>query len=162
MINLLYQTWLENNRPISNSVVPHKRKQSTIGYQNVKHNYLENMFGVADIEYKQCKISDINDNEIYYYHIQPEWIDLAFYYENVFYNIDKDMLELIRNKPNVRILIWFPSEGFSLKMDRFMGDIIWSLGDMGIAFNKVFFVYGDLNITQNWERYKNNTKSKNK
>ena len=89
MINLLYQTWLENNRPISNSVVPHKRKQSAIGYQNVKHNYLENMFGVADIEYKQCKISDINDNEIYYYHIQPEWIDLAFYYENVFYNIDK-------------------------------------------------------------------------
>jgi hypothetical protein len=158
MINLLYQTWLENNRPISNSVVPHKRKQSTIGYQNVKHNYLENMFGVADIEYKQCKISDINDNEIYYYHIQPEWIDLAFYYENVFYNIDKDMLELIKNKPNVRILIWFPSEGFSLKMDRFIGDIIWSLGDMGIAFNKVFFVYGDLNITQNWERYKNNTR----
>ena len=40
MINLLYQTWI-NNVPISNSVPPHKRKMSGTGYGNVKSNYLE-------------------------------------------------------------------------------------------------------------------------
>ena len=51
MINLLYQTWI-NNTPISNSVPPHKRKINSNGYGNVKCNYLEKMLEVVGIEWK--------------------------------------------------------------------------------------------------------------
>jgi len=153
MINLLYQTWI-NEVPISNSVPPHKRKINSNGYGNVKCNYIEKMFEVEDIKWNSKSISTVNPNEITYYHIQPEWIDLAFFYENVFHHIDDNVLNLLRDPNNkVRILIWFPSEGFHLSMPRFLDDITWSINDKGIPFDKVYMVYGDLNIEQNYKTY---------
>ena len=65
MINLLYQTWI-NNVPISNSVPPHKRKINSNGYGNVKCNYIEKMFEVEDIKWNSKSISTVNPNEITY------------------------------------------------------------------------------------------------
>jgi len=153
MINLLYQTWI-NNIPISNSVPPHKRKIESNGYGNVKCNYLEKMLEVVDIKWNSKTIENINPDEITYYHIQPEWIDLAFFYENVFHYIDEPVLNLLRDPNNkVRLLIWFPSEGFHLSMPRFLDDITWSINDKGVPFDKVRMVYGDLKIEHNYEKY---------
>jgi len=153
MLNLLYQTWI-NNAPISNSVPPHKRKTNSNGYGNVKSHYLEKMLEVVGLEWKSLTVDNLDPNEITYYHIQPEWIDLAFFYENVFHYIDDKVLNMLRD-PNskVRLLIWFPSEGFHLSMPRFLDDITWSINDKGIPFNKVTMVYGDLNIKKNYEKY---------
>jgi len=153
MLNLLYQTWI-NGVPISNSVPPHKRKINSDGYGNVKSNYLEKMLEVVNFQWNSKSINDINKNDIVYYHIQPEWIDLAFYYENVFYHIDEPVLNLLRDpNNNIRVLIWFPSEGFHLSMPKFLDDIIWSIGNKGIPFKKVYMVYGDLNIVSSYEAY---------
>jgi len=153
MINLLYQTWI-NGVPISNSVPYHKRKINSNGYGNVKANYLEKMLEVVDAEWNSKTIDNVDPNEITYYHIQPEWIDLAFFYENVFHYIDEPVLNLLRDPNNkVRLLIWFPSEGFHLSMPRFLDDIIWSINDKGIPFEKVTMVYGDLNIEKSYEKY---------
>lgn len=153
MINLLYQTWI-NNVPISNSVPYHKRKINSNGYGNVKANYLEKMLEVVDVKWNPKTVDNVDPNEITYYHIQPEWIDLAFFYENVFHYIDEPVLNLLRDPNNkVRLLIWFPSEGFHLSMPRFLDDIIWSINDKGIPFKKVTMVYGDLNIEKNYEKY---------
>ena len=67
MINLLYQTWI-NNTPISNSVPPHKRKINSNGYGNVKCNYLEKMLEVVGIEWKSLTVDSLDPNEITYYH----------------------------------------------------------------------------------------------
>ena len=153
MLNLLYQTWI-NGVPISNSVPPHKRKINSDGYGNVKSNYLEKMLEVVNFQWNSKSINDINKNDIVYYHIQPEWIDLAFYYENVFYHIDEPVLNLLRDpNNNIRVLIWFPSEGFHLSMPKFLDDIIWSIGNKGIPFKKVYMVYGDLNIVSSYQAY---------
>ena len=153
MLNLLYQTWI-NNAPISNSVPPHKRKINPNGYGNVKSYYLEKMLEVVGLEWKQLTVDNFDPDEITYYHIQPEWIDLAFFYENVFHHIDDKVLNLLRDPDNkVKLLIWFPSEGFHLSMPRFLDDITWSINDKGIPFEKVVMVYGDLNIKKNYERY---------
>ena len=154
MINLLYQTWPNANAPISNSVPPHRRKMQSSSYGNVKSYHFEKMLEVVGIEWKKVKIENLDPNEITYYHIQPEWIDLAFFYENVFHHIDDDVLNLLRDPNNkVRLLIWFPTEGFHLSMPRFLDDITWSINDKGIPFEKVVMVYGDLKIEKNYERY---------
>ena len=78
---------------------------------------------------------------------------MAFFYENVFHHIDDKVLNLLRDPNNkVRLLIWFPSEGFHLSMPRFLDDITWSINDKGIPFEKVVMVYGDLKIEKNYER----------
>ena len=66
MINLLYQTWI-NNVPISNSVPPHKRKMSGDGYGNVKCNYLEKMLEVVGIEWKALTVDNFDPNEISFF-----------------------------------------------------------------------------------------------
>ena len=153
MLNLLYQTWI-GGVPIPNSIPPHKRKINANGYGNVKANYLEKMLEVQNIQWNSKSINDVHTNQIMYYHIQPEWIDLAFFYENVFHNIDEPILNLLRNpNNNIRVLIWFPSEGFHLSMPRFLDDIIWSINDKGIPFEKVYMVYGDLNIIGSYKAY---------
>ena len=64
MINLLYQTWI-NNVPISNSVPPHKRKINPNGYGNVKSYYLEKMLEVVGIEWRQLSVDNVNPDEIH-------------------------------------------------------------------------------------------------
>ena len=153
MINLLYQTWIDDV-PISNSVPYHKREINSKGYENVKCDYLEKMLEVNSISWRRLRVGNVDPGEITYYHIQPEWIDLAFFYENVFHYIDENILNLLRDpNNNIRLLIWFPSEGFHLSMPRFLDDINWSISDKGIPFHKVYMVYGDLNIEKNYERY---------
>jgi len=95
----------------------------------------------------------MKSSQTFWYHIQREWIDLSFFYENVFHYIDEEFLRAIRMEDNVKILLWFPSEGFHLDMPRFIDDILYTLGDKGIPEEKVYMVFGDLRIEENFKHY---------
>ena len=155
MINLIYQTWDEDLGALPNSIPYWKRsKEYYKDYGNVKFQYLEELLDYAGISYNKCKPDQaLHHTEKFWYHIQPEWIDLSFFYENVFHYIDDDVLNSIKFNNNVNILLWFPSEGFNLSMPRFIDDILYTLGDKGIPEEKVYLVFGDLRIEENFKSY---------
>ncbi len=154
-LNLLYQTQTEENGFIANSIPYWKRTPEYYkNWGNVKFNYMEEMFDYAGVKYNKCTLEHAQkSNQTFWYHIQPEWIDLSFFYENVFHYIDDDYLRAIRMEDNVKILLWFPSEGFHLSMPRFIEDIMYSLADKGIPEEKLYIVFGDLRIEENFKTY---------
>ena len=86
----------------------------------------------------------INVNQIKHYIILKKF---GFHY------IDDDVLNSIIFNDNVNILLWFPSEGFNLSMPRFIDDILYTLGDKGIPEEKVYLVFGDIRIEENFKSY---------
>ena len=71
------------------------------------------IFDYSGIEYTRNTLEDTaKSDETFWFHIQPEWIDLSFFYENVFHFIDEDVLTQIKCNDQIKILIWFPTEGF--------------------------------------------------
>ena len=160
MINLLYQTQDKDKGYLPNSIPHWKRNDEYYkNYGNVKFQYLEELLDYSNISYNKCNLDHaIKSTETFWYHIQPEWIDLSFFYENVFHYIDEDYLRAIRIEENVKILLWFPSEGFHLDMPRFIDDILYTLGDKGIPEEKVYLVFGDLRIEENFKHYCNKKK----
>jgi hypothetical protein len=154
-LNLIYQTWDKELGALPNSIPFWKRnKEHFKNYGNVKYQYLEELLDYAGITYNKCKPDQaLHHKEKFWYHIQPEWIDLSFFYENVFHYIDEDVLNTIKFNKNVNILLWFPSEGFNLSMPRFIDDIMYTLADKNIPEEKVYLVFGDLRIEQNFKDY---------
>ena len=159
-INLLYQTYDEHKGHLPNCIPFWKRTPEYFkNYGNVKYKYLEELLEYGDVKYNKCTLDHaIKSTETFWFHIQPEWIDLSFFYENVFHYIDDDYLRAIKFEPNVKILLWFPSEGFPLDMPRFIDDILYTLSDKGIPEDKVYLVFGDLKIQKNFEHYCKNKK----
>ncbi len=156
MINLLYQSQLPTGKHLPNSIPFGKRSAEFVNqWGNVKNDYLEEMLDYAGIGYNQYTIKDAEKNNelTYWYHIQPDWIDLSFFYENVFHYIDDNVMQKIKTQNNYKILIWFPTEGFNLSMPRFMDDILWTLGDKGIPHEKVYLVFGDMRMKENFQTY---------
>lgn len=154
-INLLYQTHDEQKGYLPNCIPFWKRNDEYFkNYGNVKYQYLEELLEYGDVQFNKCTIDHAQkSSETFWFHIQPEWIDLSFFYENVFHYIDEDYLRAIRMEPNVKVLLWFPSEGFHLNMPRFIDDILYSLNDKGIPHEKVYMVFGDIRIQENFEYY---------
>ena len=154
-INLLYQTHDEDKGYLPNCIPFWKRNdQYYKNYGNVKFQYLEELLDYGNIKYNKCNIDHaIKSKETFWFHIQPEWIDLSFFYENVFHYIDEEYLRAIQHEPNVKVLLWFPSEGFHLDMPRFIDDILYTLSDKGIPEEKVYLVFGDLRIEENFKHY---------
>ena len=96
-LNLIYQTWDEELGALPNSIPYWKRNKKYFkDYGNVKYQYLEELLDYAGISYNKCKPDQaLHHTEKFWYHIQPEWIDLSFFYENVFHYIDDDVLNSI-------------------------------------------------------------------
>lgn len=154
-INLLYQTW-NGNRNLPNSIPFWKRDWDTNrSYESVKFLYLEDLLTKFHIPYKRFKPKHVQENKKYFFIIEPEWIELAFFYENVFHFIDDEVLQQIQN-PNldVNILMFFPTEGFSLDMEPFLKSIVYSLQSKAIPPEKLYFVFGDLRFKENFESYR--------
>ena len=154
-INLLYQTHDEQKGYLPNCIPFWKRTPEHFkNYGNVKYEYLEELLEYGNVTINKCNLNHAQKStETFWFHIQPEWIDLSFFYENVFHYINEDYIRAIRTEPNVKVLLWFPSEGFHLSMPRFIDDILYTLNDKGIPEEKVYMVFGDLRIQENFEYY---------
>jgi hypothetical protein len=149
MITLFYQSGFE----IPNSVPVHLRSSDTVEYKSVKPRFITEICNYLSIPYRQVT-RNIWQGETAYYHIELEWIDQSLIYRNVFEWIDADILSLLKDeKNNLRLLLWFPNEGFSLCMPRFIEIIDFCLKDLNIPDDKVYFVFGDVNIKQNFQKY---------
>ena len=92
-INLLYQTWIDG-RPLPNCIPFWKRNnEHHNNWGNVKYEYLEEILDYCNINFTKNNPDALaTSGETFWFHIQPEWIDLSFFYENVFHFIDEDML----------------------------------------------------------------------
>ena len=154
-LKLLYQTHDSDKGYLPNCIPYWKRNNEYYkNYGNVKFQYLEELLDYAGVKYDKCNMDHAQkSSETFWFHIQPEWIDLSFFYENVFHYIDEDYLRAIRMEENVKVLLWFPSEGFHLDMPRFIDDILYTLGDKGIPEEKIYLVFGDLRIEENFKHY---------
>lgn len=154
-INLLYQSQDEEGARLPNCIPFWKRsKEFYKNWGNVKYQYLEELLEYANIGVNICSLDHAQkSSQDFWFHIQPEWIDLSFFYENVFHYIDDEYMRAIRMEPNVKVLIWFPSEGFHLSMPRFIDDLLWTLGDKGIPEEKIHIVFGDLRFEENFKHY---------
>lgn len=150
MLVLYYQTKIG----IPNSIPYHLRNDETENFVSVRPFFITEICQYLKIPYKETDKESWN-NEIAYYHIEIDWIDPAMIYQNVFSWIDKDVLEIIKTpEKNLRLLIWFPNEGFSLSMPRFIDIIDFCLKDLNIPPNKVYFVFGDINVATNYNIWK--------
>jgi len=153
MLTLFYQTDIN----VPNSIPTELRVKDNIGY--IDYKSVVPTFIVDICKYLKIPIRRVNKKqwrgEPAYYHIEIAWIDHAMIYRNIFYWIDEDVLDKIKDKDsNLRILLWFPNEGFSLAMPRFIEIIDFCIKDLNIPPEKVYFVFGDINIKRNYKKWK--------
>lgn len=150
MITFFYQSGFD----IPNSVPINLRSKETHDFKSVKPRFITEICNYLNIPYRQVT-RETWQGEVAYYHIELEWIDQAMIYRNVFEYIDRDILSLIKDdRSNLRLLLWFPNEGFSLSMPRFIEIIDFCIKDLDISHNKVYFVFGDINVKHNFEKYR--------
>jgi hypothetical protein len=150
MLTLYYQTEIG----IPNSIPYHLRNKETARFLSVRPYFITEICKYLRIEYTEVT-KETWKNEPAFYHIEIDWIDPAMIYQNIFYWIDKDVLDNIKNSDkNLKLLLWFPNEGFSLEMPRFIDIIDFCLKDLMIPAEKVYFVFGDINIEKNYKLWK--------
>ena len=150
MLTLFYQTDID----IPNSIPSDLRFKENTDHKSVVPTFIADICKYLKIPFRQVTKQQWN-GESAYYHVEIAWIDHAMIYRNIFYWIDSDVLKYIKDKSsNLKLLLWFPSEGFSLAMPRFIEIIDFCIKDLGIPEEKVYFVFGDLNIQQNYKRWK--------
>ena len=146
MLTLYYQTSIE----IPNSIPYHLRNSEIKSFSSVKPYFITEICRYLKIPYTEVT-KQTWKGEPAYYHIEIDWIDPAMIYQNIFSWIDKDVLETIKDlETNLKLLLWFPNEGFSLSMPRFIDIIDFCLKDLKIPAEKVYFVFGDINIKKNY------------
>jgi len=153
MITLFYQT-ASTNFCIPNSIPPHLRSEHVHDFKSVKPTFIAEICKYLKIPINQVT-PETWSGETAYYHIEIEWIDQAMIYWNVFSWIDAEVLTFIKDKSSkLRLLLWFPNEGFSLSYPRFIDIIDFCIKDLEIPPEKVYFVFGDINIEQNYNKWK--------
>ena len=154
VLTLFYQT----NIDVPNSIPTHLRANRNTDY--IDYKSVVPTFIVDICKYLKIPVRQVNKKqwkgETAYYHIEIAWIDQAMIYQNIFYWIDHDVLDKIKDRnSNLRLLLWFPNEGFSLAMPRFIDIIDFCIKDLNIPPEKVYFVFGDVNIKRNYKKWKN-------
>lgn len=153
MITLFYQTPSLNFK-IPNSIPYHLRNEGERDFKSVKSTFIVEICRYLSIPVNQVLKTNWN-GESAYYHIELEWFDQATVYWNVFSWIDQDVLSIIKDQSSkLKLLIWFPNEGFSLSYPRFMEIIDFCIKDLEIPPEKVYFVFGDINIEHNYNTWK--------
>lgn len=146
MITLFYQTDID----IPNSLPYHCRETGIPEISSVKPTFISEYAKYLGIEIEKVTKKSWQGNTAYY-HIEIDWIDAAMIWQNVFSYIDKDVIESIKDvNSNLRLLLWFPNEGFDLTMPRFIDIIDYCMKELEIPAGKVYFVFGDLNIKENY------------
>jgi len=153
MITLFYQT-PSNDFCIPNSIPHHLRNENETNFKSVKSTFIVEICKYLNIPFRQVSKAEWA-GESAYYHIELEWYDQALIYQNVFSWIDQDVLTFIKDRSSMlKLLLWFPNEGFSLSYPRFIDIIDFCIKDLEIPPEKVYFVFGDINIEQNYAKWK--------
>jgi len=157
MLTLYYQSGMDKGKWIPNSVPRELRTRAAVKqnlFKSVKPKFITEICDYLDIEYKRVT-PDTWAGEPAFYHVEIDWIDQAFVYRNVFEHIDEQPLNLLRSLDSkLKLLLWFPNEGFTLNMPRFIDIIDFCLKDLGIPGHKVFLVFGDINIEKNFRYWR--------
>lgn len=157
MITLYYQSGVVGEKWIPNAVPENLRTRQAYTYnlyKSVKPKFITQVCEYLGIKVERTCPKDYVGQPAFY-HIEIDWIDQAFVYRNVFEHIDEEPLNLLRSLDSkLKLLLWFPNEGFSLSMPRFIDIIDFCVKDLGIPAHKVFLVFGDLNIQKNFAYYR--------
>jgi hypothetical protein len=157
MITLYYQSGVVGEKWIPNGVPKELRTREAYKYnqfKSVKPKFITEVCDYLDIPVQRTTPKDYVGQPAFY-HIEIDWIDHAFVYRNVFEHIDEEPLNLIRDLDSkLKLLLWFPNEGFSLTMPRFMEIIDFCVKDLAIPAHKVFLVFGDINIQKNFAAWR--------
>jgi len=149
LITLYYQTDIR----IPNSIPYHLRSTEEYNFKSVKPTFISEYSSYLKIPIRKVT-KETYKGEKAFYHIEIDWIDQATIWQNVFTWIDNDVLQLLQNTSSkLNLLLWFPNEGFPLSFPRFIDIIDYCLKELKIPDKKVFFVFGDLNIQENYGKY---------
>lgn len=141
MFRLLY------DKNIDGSPLPNCSEQGGMStYNNIIH-YFTNF----QIPHKCINISQVENKNLTLYPVEPQEVFDVMNPEKIGFigSMSKEALELIQNrKTKCFLMIWFPTEGFSLSMySNLIPKYISKLtSQYNIPSTKVLFVYGDLNI----------------
>lgn len=157
-INLVYQSWREE-KYFPNGIPWHQYTDDYLAWKNKKPYtnvmfHLEWILQVAGHAYHTYTLTNFPKNERCFVVVEPYTCDQSFFYENVFHYLKTETIDAVNNNSNLFLLIWFPTEGFSLDIPNFMHNIAYTFSNKGINPEKVKFVFGDHNIKRNLERWK--------
>jgi len=76
-------------------------------------------------------------------------------YHNRFGLLPEYVLNALRdNDSKLYLMLWFPTEGFSLSTNPFYDIIDLCIKDLGIISKRVIMVFGDLNVNNNFQYWK--------
>jgi hypothetical protein len=90
------------------------------------------------------------NNEVAYFPLEIHEIHETLLIHNIFGNIKPSVMNMLKDlKCNLRLLIWFPTEGYPVADSNTGDNIMNSINTLQIPHEKVYFVYGDLNINKN-------------
>lgn len=166
-INLIYENVDNFNRILPNGLHP-KYHVDFHSYKNMcnSFNVLTRFYPVDEtslgwfplilkeskIHFEWKHINNIKNDEINLFVIEPNHEDISLITENVFGNISKESIKKI-NDNSMKLVFYYAYESFPLQQCNFMDIIKRSLIQSDINFDNFYFIFGDLNIKQNYEHY---------
>lgn len=90
------------------------------------------------------------NNEVAYFPIEIFDVYDSLLIDNVFGNIQEPVMKMLKDPNcNLRLLIWFPTEGYHLKNMRTLDMLCNSVQVLNIPYEKIYFIYGDLFCDRN-------------
>ena len=131
-------------------------------YLNKKHHIeITNLFPTgfhkvigADIHAPECPIEFITmkefTNEVTYFPVEIFEVYESLLTRNIFGFIKPEILKMLKDPNcNLRLLVWFPTEGYHLENMKTIDMFRDSINSLCIPMEKVYFVYGDLYANKN-------------
>jgi hypothetical protein len=92
------------------------------------------------------------EEQEYWYVMEPNHMDLSFITENMFGNIDEDALKLLRDK-KMKLIFYYAFEAFPFQQVDWMKILQRSLGWLGIPPSQFVLIFGDLNVGKNYHQF---------
>lgn len=103
-------------------------------------------------DYEIKNINDINEHEINWLVIEPNYMDISLILNNCFSCLNYVTLTLIR-QGIVKLVIYYAYEAFPLWQEQWIRLLEKSLGSLHIPSENVIFVFGDKNLEENYSTY---------
>lgn len=148
--------WDSQNTMMHSTPIP-----NDISLKNAQIIQLTNMFPKncnihigAYFKSRDCEQRFINcneyNNEIAYFPIEIFEVYQSLLIDNVIGKIQPNIMKMLCDPNcNLRLLIWFPTEGYHMDNMKTAEMITHSLNVTGICKEKIYFIYGDLNCNKN-------------
>jgi len=162
-INLVWDKWLDT--PLPNGLHP---KYYPEWHTKWKNNYSTNvltrfvpldrynlgffplLLSSASITYSDIEVDKAVDNQLNWYVMEPNHMDLSLIVENMFGNISEQAIEKMKTG-TIKLVLYYAYEAFPLNQVNWMNTVERSLGWLGIPPESVIFIFGDQNLGANME-----------